>query len=169
MQYHELTVGQWAEVSRTITEADLVLYAGITGDTNPLHVNAEWSANSRFGGRIAHGLLTAGLLSTVLGTRLPGAGAVYLNQTLAFRRPVYPGDTITARAEVVELLVEKRQVRLATRISNHKGDVVLEGEALMLVDDRPDPWPVGGAAVEADVPRTEVHAAVVLEGLVRWE
>lgn len=169
MQYHELSVGQWAEVSRTITEADLVLYAGITGDTNPLHVNAEWSADSRFGGRIAHGLLTAGLLSTVLGTRLPGAGAVYLSQTLAFRRPVFPGDTITARAEVVELLVAKRQVRLATAIANQKGEVVLEGEALMLVDDRPDPWPMGGSAADGGASRDPSPPATVLEGLVRWE
>lgn len=138
MLFAELALGQTALVRRTITEADLSGFAGITGDFNPLHVDAEWAARTRFGGRIAHGMLSAGLISNVLGMRLPGPGAIYLGQTLRFTAPVRPGDTITARAEVVELVPAKRRVRLRTTCTNQAGETVVDGEAVMLVDDVPD-------------------------------
>jgi 3-hydroxybutyryl-CoA dehydratase len=139
MRYADLHVGQTAAIRKTLTEADIVNYAGITEDFNPLHVDADYATRSRFGGKIAHGMLTAGLVSTVLGMRLPGTGAVYLSQTLRFTAPVRPGDTIEARAEVLELMPEKRRVRLGTICVNQRGETVLEGEALMLVDDVPLP------------------------------
>lgn len=137
MNFQELARGQTAELSKTVTEADVVLFAGITGDFNPVHVDAEAAQRSRFGGRIAHGMLTAGLVSAVLGTRLPGPGAIYLSQTLRFTRPVPLGTTVTARVEVLELLPEKRHVRLSTTCSDHQGETVLEGEALVMIPDDP--------------------------------
>ncbi|HEX9754440.1 MAG TPA: MaoC family dehydratase [Gemmatimonadales bacterium] len=138
MRFAELAIGQTAEVRRTITESDVVAFAGISGDFNPVHVDAEWAARTRFGGRVAHGMLSAGLISNVLGMRLPGAGAIYRSQTLRFTAPVRPGDTITARAEVVELVPAKRRVRLRTTCTNQDGETVVEGEATMVVDDVPD-------------------------------
>jgi 3-hydroxybutyryl-CoA dehydratase len=137
MAFADLAVGQVGELSRTITAEQIAGYAEVTGDFNPAHLDAAWAARSRFGERIAHGMLTAGLISAVLGMKLPGAGAFYLSQTLRFNRPVRIGDTITARAEVLELFPEKRRVRLATRCTNQRGEIVLEGEALLLVDDVP--------------------------------
>lgn len=138
MRFAELAMGQTAEVRRTITESDVVAFAGITGDFNPVHMDAVWAARTRFGGRVAHGMLSAGLISNVLGMRLPGAGAIYLGQTLRFTAPVRPGDTITARAEVVELVPAKQRVRLRTTCTNQHGETVVEGEATMVVDDIPD-------------------------------
>jgi 3-hydroxybutyryl-CoA dehydratase len=135
MRFDELTLGLTAELARTVTETDVVLFAGITGDTNPVHLDEDAARRSRFGGRIAHGLLTAGLVSAVLGTRLPGPGAIYTAQTLRFLRPVRIGDTVTARVEVIELVPEKRRVRLATTCSNQTGEPVLEGEATVLVPE----------------------------------
>ena len=122
-----------AEVSKSVTMADIIGFAELTGDANPLHLDPEFAANSRFGGVISHGMLTAGLLSTALGMKLPGTGAVYISQTLNFRGPVRPGDTITARAEVVELVSDRRRVRLATRIANQRDEPVVDGEAWMLL------------------------------------
>ncbi len=122
-----------AEVSKRVSMADIIGFAELTGDANPLHLDPEFAANSRFGGVISHGMLTAGLLSTVLGMKLPGTGAVYISQTLTFRGPVRPGDTITARAEVVELVSDRRRVRLATRIANQRDEPVVDGEAWMLL------------------------------------
>ena len=129
------SVGDGASFTKTLTEADVVLYAGLTGDLNPLHVDDRAAAESRFGRRVVHGLLTAGLISAVLGTRLPGPGSIYLKQTVSFRRPVFIGDTITATAEVTEVIEGKRRVRLYTVCTNQAGDVVLEGEALVLVPE----------------------------------
>src|SRR5438874_2287083 len=92
----EFNEGDSASFSKTITEADILLYSGVSGDTNPLHLNAEYARTTRFGQRIAHGMLTAGLISTVIGTKLPGRGAIYAGQTLRFLKPVFLGDTITA-------------------------------------------------------------------------
>src|SRR5438067_6659993 len=92
-EFHE---GDSASFAKTITEADILLYSAVSGDTNPLHLNAEYAANSRFGQRIAHGMLTAGLISAVIGTKLPGPGAIYMSQSLNFRAPVHLGDTVTA-------------------------------------------------------------------------
>jgi 3-hydroxybutyryl-CoA dehydratase len=124
-----------AEHTKTITDADIVLYAGITGDFNPVHVDAEAAAKSRFGGRIAHGMLSAGLISAVLGMKLPGPGAIYLGQTLRFTKPVRIGDTITARAEVVEVIAAKKRARLTTTCVNGAGETVIEGEATVMIPD----------------------------------
>jgi 3-hydroxybutyryl-CoA dehydratase len=132
MNAESLSVGQSAEFAKTITEADVVLFAGITGDFNPVHVDEQAAAASRFGGRIAHGMLSASLISTVLGTRLPGPGAIYLSQSLRFTAPVRIGDTVTARVQVLEVM-EKRRVRLETTCRTQEGTVVVEGEAVVMV------------------------------------
>lgn len=133
MQFEELTVGQSAEFTKTVTEADVVLYAGITGDLNPAHIDEVSAKAGQFGGRIAHGMLSAGLISAVLGMRLPGPGTIYLSQSLRFLRPVRIGDTVTARVEIAELIAAKRHVRLSTRCVNQDGKAVIDGEALVLV------------------------------------
>ena len=135
MRFEELTLGLAAEHAKTVTESDVVLFAGITGDFNPLHVDQVSAERTRFGGRVAHGMLTGSLISTVIGMKLPGRGAIYLSQSLRFTRPVKIGDTITARAEVVELITAKRRVRLATTCHNQRGETVVEGEAVVLVDE----------------------------------
>jgi 3-hydroxybutyryl-CoA dehydratase len=138
VRFADLAVGQQASFTKTVTEADIVLFAGITGDLNPLHVDQVWAARSRFGGRIAHGMLTAGFVSTVIGMYLPGRGAIYLRQSLSFTRPVRIGDTITARGEVLELIGDRHQVRLRTTVENQRAEIVLEGEALVMVADDQD-------------------------------
>lgn len=130
----EFQPGQRASITKTISEADVYGFAGITGDFNPLHVDAEYARRSRFGQRIAHGILTAGLISTVLGMHLPGPGAVYLSQSLKFLKPVKFGDTITAAVEVASYRVEKRVLTLRTSCTNQHGEVVAEGESVLLVD-----------------------------------
>lgn len=132
----ELTPGQAAEFTKTVTETDVVLFAGITGDLNPAHVDEPAAARGRFGGRVAHGMLTASFLSTVLAMRLPGPGTVYLQQTLRFTRPVRIGDTVTARAELLELL-PKGRARFATTCRNQDGQTVVEGEAVVLLPEDP--------------------------------
>lgn len=133
MRLDEMTVGASAEHTKTITEADIILFAGITGDFNPLHVDAEAAARTRFGGRIAHGMLSASLISTVIGMKLPGTGALYMSQSLRFTKPVRIGETITARAEVTEVISAKHRVRLLTTCRNQSGETVIEGEALVMV------------------------------------
>ena len=129
------TVGQSAEMTKIITEEDVFLFAGITGDRNPVHISKEFAAKTRFGERIAHGILTAGLISAVIGMKLPGPGCLYLSQTLQFLAPVKIGDEITARAEVMEVISEKR-LKLKTQCINQRKEVVLEGEAI-IVPPRP--------------------------------
>ena len=136
MGAHGLAVGQAAEFTKTVTETDVVLFAGITGDLNPAHVDEPAAARGRFGGRVAHGMLTASFISTVLAMRMPGPGTVYLQQTLRFTRPVRIGDTVTARAELLELL-PKGRARLATTCRNHEGEIVVEGEAVVLLPEDP--------------------------------
>lgn len=128
------TPGQTAAVTRTITEHDIETFAHLTGDFNPLHMDAVYAARSRFGGRIAHGMLTAGLISTVLGMHLPGPGGIYVSQTLTFLRPVHLGDTVTAVAEVVAYDARRRRLTLRTACANQRDETVLEGEAVVLVD-----------------------------------
>lgn len=135
MRLDEITVGQRAELAKTVTEADVMSFAGVTGDFNPVHVDQAAAERSRWGGRIAHGMLSAGLLSAVLAMKLPGPGTVYLSQTLRFTRPVRIGDTVTARAEVLEIFPEKRRVRLATMAQNQRGETVVDGEATVLVPE----------------------------------
>jgi 3-hydroxybutyryl-CoA dehydratase len=133
--YDELRVGDAAEMAKTVTETDIALFAGVTGDFNPVHIDAVAAEKSMFGARIAHGMLSAGFISAVLGMRLPGPGSIYLSQTLRFTKPVRIGDTITARVEVVELM-PKRRVRLATACRNQHGEMVVEGEAVVMVENR---------------------------------
>jgi 3-hydroxybutyryl-CoA dehydratase len=128
----ELSVGDAAEFAKTISETDVYLFAGITGDLNPAHINQVASEMTFFKGRIAHGMLSAGLISAVLGMQLPGPGSIYLSLDLRFKAPVKIGDTITARAEVVELMKEKKRVKLSTICTNQDGTIVLEGEALVM-------------------------------------
>jgi 3-hydroxybutyryl-CoA dehydratase len=128
----DLEVGMSACLSRTVTEADVVLFAGISGDTNPIHLSQEFAAGSVFKGRVAHGMLTAGLISGVLGSRLPGPGAIYLSQNLAFKAPVKIGDTVTVRATVTDINRERRRVTMKT-VCSVGGTVVIDGEALLLV------------------------------------
>ena len=131
----DLEVGMSKVFAKTVTEADLLLFAGVSGDTNPLHLDEEFARDTMFEGRIAHGMLTAALISTVIGTRLPGPGCIYLSQTLKFLAPVRIGDTVAARATVIEINPERKRVRLHTTCS--VGDkVVLDGEALILVPSR---------------------------------
>lgn len=127
----ELKVGDSAQLSKTVSETDIYLFAGITGDFNPAHVDEEYARGTFFGTRIAHGMLTAGFISAVLGCQLPGPGAVYLRQEVSFLGPVKIGDTVTARAEVVEIDAAKGRVRLLTTCDNQDGRRVLTGEAVV--------------------------------------
>ena len=127
----QLKVGDTAEFGKTISESDIYLYAGITGDFNPAHVNESYAERTFFKTRIAHGMLSAGLISAVLANQLPGPGTIYLKQDLRFLAPVRIGDTITARVEIIELIHDKNRVRLKTVCSNQEGVNVLEGEALV--------------------------------------
>jgi 3-hydroxybutyryl-CoA dehydratase len=133
----EIKVGDSAQSAKTVSESDIYLYAGITGDFNPAHVNEEYARNTFFKTRIAHGMLTAGLISAVIANRLPGPGTIYMKQELTFLAPVKIGDTITARVDVIEIMYEKNRVRLRTTCTNHEGTVVLEGEALISPPKRP--------------------------------
>ena len=132
-RFATFAVGQVAEMCKTVTETDVVLYAGITGDMNPVHIDAVAAAASQFGERIVHGMLTAGFISAALAMKLPGPGAVYLSQSLRFVRPVRIGDTVTARVEVVEVLSTRRRLRLSTLCRNQQGETVVDGEAVVLV------------------------------------
>ena len=124
--------GAEASLTRQITDADVHAFAALTGDANPVHLNDEYAASSRFGRRIAHGMLAAGHISAVLGMRLPGPGAIFLGQTLSFKAPVFPGDTITTRVLVTRVRTDKPIVTLQTTCMNQAGQVVLEGEATLL-------------------------------------
>jgi 3-hydroxybutyryl-CoA dehydratase len=127
----QIKVGDVAEFAKTVTETDIYLYAGITGDFNPAHVNEAYAKNTFFKTRIAHGMLTAGFISAILANQLPGPGTIYLKQELRFSAPVRIGDTITACVEVFELIPEKNRLRLKTSCTNQDGVVVLDGEALV--------------------------------------
>jgi 3-hydroxybutyryl-CoA dehydratase len=126
-----LKVGDFAEFGKTVTETDIYLYAGITGDFNPAHVNEEFAKNTFFKTRIAHGMLTAGFISAIIANQLPGPGTIYIKQDLNFLAPVKIGDTITGRVEVLELISEKNRVRLKTTCVNQDGVMVLTGEGIV--------------------------------------
>ncbi len=128
----DIYVGQTARFSKTVTESDIYTFAGVTGDFNPIHVNKEYAAKTRFGERIAHGMLTASFFSTVLGMMLPGAGAIYLSQNSKFLLPVKIGDTITAQGVVTEINKEKRIFTVETTAFNQRNEVVIKGEAKMM-------------------------------------
>lgn len=129
---HELAIGDTARFTKTITQADVTLFAGLTGDFNPLHVDHAYAATTRFGRPVVHGALLAGLVSAVLGMQLPGPGALYASQRLDFRRPVFLGDTVTAEVEVAEKDEATNRVRLLTRCRNQDGELVAEGESVLL-------------------------------------
>ncbi|HEX5078640.1 MAG TPA: MaoC family dehydratase [Geminicoccaceae bacterium] len=135
--FEALAVGMTAVFSKTITEADLLMFAGVSGDTNPLHLDEEFASRTMFESRIAHGMLTASLVSTVLGTRLPGPGAIYVSQSIRFLAPVRIGDTVIARAHVAELVADKRRVRLST-VCTVGDKKVLDGEAVLMLPSRPN-------------------------------
>lgn len=131
----DLTVGQSAELARTVTGDDLVAFAAVTGDSNPVHLDEAYAASTPFGGRIAHGMLSAGYISAVIGTRLPGPGAIYVSQSLKFRRPVKIGDTVVARAEITAIDFGRGRVTLKT-VCSVAGKAVVEGEAEIMVPRR---------------------------------
>ncbi|MCL1992603.1 MAG: MaoC family dehydratase [Spirochaetes bacterium] len=128
--YDEIQIGQSASVTKTISEYDVYSFAGITGDFNPAHVNEAYAQGTFFKTRIAHGMLTASFISTVLGMHLPGPGAIFISNTANFLAPVRIGDTLTATCEVVEKL-DKGRVRLKSSVTNQSGELVLSGESLV--------------------------------------
>jgi 3-hydroxybutyryl-CoA dehydratase len=127
----ELQVGDTARFSKTVSESDVYMYAGITGDFNPAHVNEEYAQDTFFKTRIVHGMLSAGFISTVIGTMLPGPGTVYMRQEVSFLAPVKIGDTITAIVEVAEIMANQKRVRLKTYCTNQEHKTVVDGEALV--------------------------------------
>lgn len=131
LAYADIKIGDSASFSKTITEGDIVNYAGLTGDFNPVHIDAEYASESMFKERIAHGMLVSGLISAVLGTQLPGANSLYLGQDLKFKAPVRIGDTATAEVTVIEKRDDKRIITLKTTVTNQKGEVVIDGSAVI--------------------------------------
>lgn len=128
-----------AQMTKTISECDIYLFAGLTGDFNSVHVNAEASKQGIFGGRIAHGILVTGLISAVIGTKLPGEGTIYLEQTVKFLKPVKIGDTVTARVDVAEIVNEVKGIlKLNTSVENQNGECVITGYALVKVPGKKD-------------------------------
>jgi 3-hydroxybutyryl-CoA dehydratase len=134
----ELEVGMTAIHSKTVTEADVVLFAGISGDINPVHLDNDYARDTMFKGRIAHGMLTASFISTVLGTKLPGPGCIYISQNLQFRAPVRIGDTVRARVTITSVDRKRGRVALETKCTVAE-TVVISGDALLLVQRRPVP------------------------------
>ncbi len=125
-------VGSSATVKKRYTDEDLKSYAEASGDFNPVHLDADYASKTKFKRPIVHGMLVAGLISSILGTRLPGEGTIYLNQTLSFMAPVYPGDEITAKVEVLKIREDKPVITLSTSCINQNNETVIEGEAVVL-------------------------------------
>jgi 3-hydroxybutyryl-CoA dehydratase len=133
--FEELSLGQTAVFGKTVTEADIAAFAGVSGDTNPVHLNEEYAKGTMFKGRIAHGMLSAAFISTVFGTKLPGPGCIYVSQSLKFKAPVKIGDTVMARVEITALAPEKKFATFKTQCL--VGDkVVLDGEATLMVPSK---------------------------------
>lgn len=130
----DLYIGQEAEASKCFTMEDVRQFAGLSGDNNPLHVDEKYAANGRFGRCVVHGILVSGLISGVLGTQLPGEGSIYLEQNLSFRRPVYVGDTVTARVRITEILPEKKIITLETNVYDQEDKCVILGTAKILYE-----------------------------------
>jgi 3-hydroxybutyryl-CoA dehydratase len=128
---NELKVGDTAKFAKTIAESDVYLFAGVTGDLNPAHVNEDYAKDTYFKTRIAHGMLSASFISTVIGTMLPGPGTIYMRQEVSFLAPVRIGDTVTATVEVAEIIAEKKKVRLKTYCINQENKTVVDGEAIV--------------------------------------
>ena len=125
----QMKIGDAAEFTKTISESDVYLFAGVTGDLNPAHINEPYAKNTFFKARIAHGMLLAGFISSVIGMQLPGPGSIYIRQELKFLAPARIGDTITARAEVTQIVAEKNRITLRTTCTNQEGTLVVDGEA----------------------------------------
>lgn len=134
--FEDLELGMEADFQKTVTEADIVAFANVTGDKNPVHLDADYAARTMFKQRIAHGMLTAGYISAVFGMELPGPGAIYVSQTLNFKAPVRIGDVVTAKVKVAELMPQKRRARFDC-VCLVGGKAVLEGEAVLMVPARP--------------------------------
>ncbi len=134
--FEDLSVGMDSVYAREVTKADIQTFAEVSGDKNPLHLDEEYAAGTMFQGCIAHGMLSAGYISTVLGTQLPGPGAIYLSQTLKFKAPVRPGETVETRVEVTELDEQRKRVTFACECKV-AGKVVVSGEAIVMVPSRP--------------------------------
>lgn len=134
--FEDLEIGMEASFQRVVTDGDIVAFAEVTGDKNPVHLDAAYAAKTIFKERIAHGMMTASYISTVFGTELPGPGVIYISQTLNFRAPVKIGDKVTAKVKVVELFPAKRRARFEC-LCHVDGKVVLEGEAMLMVPARP--------------------------------
>lgn len=132
---NEFQVGERASFTKTVSEEDVNAFAELIGDFNPLHVDEEYARESRFGGRIAHGVFTTGVVSAALGNELPGPGGIYLSQQIEFRAPVYLGDTITATVEVISWRPDKRIITLKTDVYNQDEKQVATGEAVLLVEN----------------------------------
>lgn len=129
---NDLFIGQKASFEKTITESDVLLFSGISGDINPAHINDMVAKQSIFGKRIAHGVLVSGLTSAVLGMQLPGEGTIYLGQDNKFRRPVFIGDTVKATCEVIEINLAKNIAKFSTTTTNQNNEVVIEGVAVVM-------------------------------------
>jgi 3-hydroxybutyryl-CoA dehydratase len=136
LYFEDLSEGQSAEIERTVSAADIDAFAAVSGDVNPVHLDAAYAATTQFGERIAHGMLAGAFISAVLGVKLPGPGAIYLSQSLRFRRPVKIGDTVTAQVAVTGLDARRGHVTLAT-VCLVGGKPVVEGEAVVMVPRRP--------------------------------
>ena len=134
--FEDLELGMEADVQKAVTEADIIAFAAVSGDKNPVHLDEAYAAKTMFKGRIAHGMLTAGYISAVFGMELPGPGAIYVSQTLNFKGPVRIGDVVTAKVKLVELLTAKRRARFDC-VCSVNGKAVLEGEAVLMVPARP--------------------------------
>ena len=132
MTIQEMKIGDHASVAKTVSETDVYLFAGITGDLNPAHTNEVAASKTMFKTRIAHGMLGAGFISAVLGMYLPGPGTIYMGQELKFTKPVHIGDTVTATATVEEIILEKNRVILDTTVVNQDGEVVIKGKATVM-------------------------------------
>ncbi len=127
-----IQLGDSASFTKTVTETDVIMYAGVSGDFNPAHIDAEHAKGTMFGQRIAHGMLSAGFISNVLGTQLPGPGTIYMGQELRFVKPVYIGDTVTAICTVIDRVPEKNRLKLETIVTNQKGEKVITGVATVM-------------------------------------
>jgi len=136
MRFEDIRVGMEQSYSQTITDSDVKIFAGLSGDHNPVHLSDEYAENSRYKKRIAHGLISASFFSALFGTKLPGEGCVYVAQSLQFKRPVYLGDTVTASIRVINLNEEKRRVFFRT-ICKVNNKVVIDGEAELFVPEKP--------------------------------
>ncbi len=139
-----INVGDAETFTKTVSETDVYLFAGVTGDLNPAHIDEAYAGGTFFKTRIAHGMLSAGFISAVIGMKLPGPGTIYMKQEIKFLAPVRIGDTITARAEVIEINGEKNRVTLRTTCANGEGTLVVDGEALVSPPKAPTPQSFGG-------------------------